>query len=122
MLNLFQDDDWDLDYVREIAPFSLTIDKLAQKYEEASREVDAAATSGCSVFSKSGLKMKKIRDWYNMRLARPVSREEQGNGNLDTLVDAATGDVISGLDMDMEILDDGFWNEMVSWMAYNEVV
>jgi hypothetical protein len=118
MLNFFQYDGWDLDYVRQIAPFSPTLDALARKYEEASRETDNGGTSGCSAFWRGGMKMKRLIDWYDTRLKGQIHQEEQGDDNLDTLVEEAMKDVTTGFDIDMF----GFWNENMTWTAYDDVV
>ncbi|RDW66376.1 hypothetical protein BP6252_10011 [Coleophoma cylindrospora] len=120
MLNLFQDDGWDLNYVREIAAFSPTMDKLAQKYEEASLEIDNSAASGHSSFWKHGMKMKKLQDWYDVKLMGMSRQGERRNEDLETLAEAAARDVTTGFDFDM--LDEGFWNEMIARTAYDEVV
>lgn len=120
MLNFFQCEGWDLDYVDEIAPFSPTIDKLAQKYEEASRENDSAANSDGNVFWRGGLKLKKLLDWYDSRRKGLIRQEELGIGILETAGEAATKDGPPGFDTD--VLDDGFWNDMMAWTGHDDVV
>ncbi|CAM1502540.1 Fc.00g045240.m01.CDS01 [Cosmosporella sp. VM-42] len=102
MLNLFHYDAWDLNYVREVASFPQTMDKLAQKYEEASRETDDGENSGWSEFCKGGVKMTRLIDWYEARLKGLMRWEDQRNENQETSVA-----------LDMNMFDDWFWNEPI---------
>ena len=104
MLNLFQYEGWDLDYVRSIAPFSLTMDKVARKYEEASYKTNNGEKSGYSAFWRNGVKMKRLKDWYEARL----HQEEHRTGNLDTWAE-----------VDTDLFNEQFWDDIVSGMAYD---
>jgi hypothetical protein len=119
MLNLFRYDGWDLHYVREKVSFAATMDNMAVKFEEASRETDNKDASGCSAFWRSGLKMKKLRDWYEARLTGPLGQQKQGDLGLMNTLEATTNDVTAGFDFDM--LDESIWNDFMTWTAYDAV-
>lgn len=119
MLNLFQCDGWDLDLVREMMPFSSTMDRLAHNYEEASRETNDGKESGCSAFCRDGIKMKRLVDWYDMKLNGLRHQKDQPSALSDPLVESAMRDVVAGLDVD--ILDEAFWNETMAWTAWDNM-
>jgi hypothetical protein len=109
ILNSFQYDAWDLEYVRQIAPFASTMDRLARKYEAASREVDNGENGGCSTFCKEGKKMKRLVDWYEARLSGLNGQQEQHSGDQEREI---------GLEFD--ILNDWYWNETLASISYHD--
>ena len=98
MLNLFEDNGWDVNYAREIAPFSLTMDRLARKCEEASHETDNGTKSGWIEFCKGGSKMQKLIDWYESRLSHATFQSQQSYWaaaiDLDLLTDWPWNDAL----------------------------
>ncbi|KAH8645439.1 hypothetical protein BX600DRAFT_444439 [Xylariales sp. PMI_506] len=117
-LNLFECDGWDVDYVQKIASFSSTMDKLAQKYEEAGRGTDNGENSGYSSFWKGGIKMKRLVDWYEAKRKRLGLHEDERNVSMGLLPELPAEH--PAMEFDFDILNEQFWNEDVTWMRFDE--
>lgn len=114
MLNLFHFDGWDLAHAREVAPFPSTIEKLAEKYEEASGLVVCSGTND-NAFWLIAVKLRRLVDWHRALVA--ARQEDPSTGRESRTV--PMGDETFGVEADN--LDDGFWNDIMAWTGYNDL-
>lgn len=114
MLNLFTFDGWDLTHVRQVVPFSGTIEKLAQKYEEGSADIQVDGIKA-HPFLGVAAKLRKLVDWHDAWLA---GRDQDSPSRRES---TAMPHGATHFDFDLEGLNEGFWNDIMTWTGCEEI-
>ena len=81
-LSVFEDPEWDLNYVRDTLDFLWVLDELYARFEKAAAELNFDEEH---VFPRTAKKMRLARAYCQERMAAPMSRTERGNSDYEDL-------------------------------------
>lgn len=106
-LSLLEAPGWDLQHVRQEFDVSLLPDRLAGRFEDASRTIDPRQQiNGTDAFSRCAQRFRQIKRWYNMKLT------ESGPELSQELLNASQMD---GLEVGhpSDFLQEAYWQEIM---------
>lgn len=81
-LSVFEDPEWDLNYVRDTLDFLWVLDELYTRFEKAAVELNFDEEH---VFPRTAKKMRLARVYCQERMAAPTSTAQRGNSDYEDL-------------------------------------